>query len=103
MNPNSSKLSPFSVRLSRNIQHFLTPVHVNANVLPAMAATANAFCAPKLKFKEYIEYLFADLPQTPASKPEIFKRVSSLTNNFTKIRKILEVSEEIAKENNIFY
>ena len=76
INPSSTKISPFSVRLSRNLQNFLTPVHINSNILPAFAATITAFCAPKLRFKEYIEYLYSDLPQNPTSKPNIYRRVS---------------------------
>ena len=35
-------VNQFSVRLSRNIMNFFTKVHLNANVLPAFAATIEA-------------------------------------------------------------
>ena len=97
MNPNSKAISPFSVRLSRNIRHFLTPVHVNSNILPAMAATVDAICAPKLKFKEYIEYLYSDLPNAPTAQQDTYKRLSDLLHNYPMQRKILEVAEEISR------
>lgn len=40
---NPQKISPFSVRLSRNILNFLTKTQINAGILPSMVATANAF------------------------------------------------------------
>lgn len=41
--PEIVKASPFSVRLSRNIQHFLTDTTVYGGVLPGMVATTSAF------------------------------------------------------------
>jgi hypothetical protein len=43
LNPSPSKLSPHSVRLSRNIVSFLTKTYINSGILPAMIATADAF------------------------------------------------------------
>lgn len=51
MNPNPKKLSPYSIRLSRNILNFITKTHVNACVFPAMVATADAFSNADLNMK----------------------------------------------------
>jgi hypothetical protein len=51
LNPNPKKVSPFSVRLSRNILEFVTKTYVNAGIFPAMVATADAFSNPDLMMK----------------------------------------------------
>ncbi len=51
MNPNPKKLSPYSIRLSRNILNFITKTHVNSCVFPAMVATADAFSNADLNMK----------------------------------------------------
>lgn len=56
------KLSPYSVRLSRNIMNFLTKVHVSSGVLPAMVATSTAFSAYDVKMKDYLDCIYEDLP-----------------------------------------
>jgi hypothetical protein len=43
LKPNPTALSPYSVRLSRNILSFLTQTHINSGVLPAMIAAAGSF------------------------------------------------------------
>ena len=56
-----SKLSPFSVRLSRNIQHFLTDTTVMGGVLTATVAATYSFLNTRLYFQEYLAILMIDL------------------------------------------
>jgi hypothetical protein len=59
---NPKKISPYSVRLSRNILTFLTKTHINSGVLPAMVSTANAFSNEDLAMVEYLDCLCEDHP-----------------------------------------
>jgi len=49
-----SKLSPFSLRLSRNILAFLDKTLLNAGILPSFSATIDALNNSKFDFKKYI-------------------------------------------------
>lgn len=51
LKPNPSKISPYSVRLSRNILSFITKIHINSGILPAMVSTASAFSSYDLKMR----------------------------------------------------
>ena len=51
LKPNPSKISPYSVRLSRNILSFITKIHINSGILPAMVSTAEAFSSYDVKMK----------------------------------------------------
>ena len=55
-----SKVSPFSLRLSRNIATFLDKTLMNAGILPAFAATIDALCNEKFNFKKYLIMLHKD-------------------------------------------
>lgn len=59
---NPTKISPFSVRLSRNIRNFITKTHVNSGVFPAMVATATAFHNEELMMVKYLDCLYEELP-----------------------------------------
>lgn len=49
-----SKISPFSLRLSRNILNFLDKTLLNAAILPAFSATIDALNNHKFDFKKYV-------------------------------------------------
>lgn len=49
-----SNVSPFSLRLSRNISAFIDKTLLNAAILPAFSATIDALNNPKFGFKKYI-------------------------------------------------
>lgn len=59
--PELGKISPYSVRLSRNIQHFLTDTAIMGGVLPAITAAAHSFLNNRLFFQEYLDILMIDL------------------------------------------
>jgi hypothetical protein len=103
LNPNPSKMSPFSVRLSRNILAFLTKTYINAGVLPAMVATADAFSNEDLMMSDYLSCVYEDLPQSSKVKVDFQERILDLKNNFVKVRKVLELAEKIGNQNDIPY
>lgn len=49
-----SKISPFSLRLSRNIVSFLDKALLNSAILPAFSATIDALNNYKFDFKKYV-------------------------------------------------
>jgi hypothetical protein len=59
-----SKVSPFSLRLSRNISTFLDKTLLNAGILPAFTATIDALSIEKFNFKKYLTMVHKDLSQT---------------------------------------
>ena len=103
LNTNPSKISPFSVRLSRNILAFITKTYINAGVLPAMVATADAFSNEDLMMNEYLSCIYEDLPQSAKEKVDFQSRILDLKNNFGKVRKILELAEQIGNQNDVPY
>lgn len=55
------ELSPYSVRLSRNIKNFLTRDHINGGVLPSFIATIEALTNEKAVFRQYLNLLEDDM------------------------------------------
>lgn len=91
-----SKISPFSLRLSRNISTFLDKTLLNAGILPAFAATIDALSIEKFNFKKYLTMVHKDL--SPAFKSSssqesfVAYRLTELNENLDKIRKLIEAS-----------
>jgi len=56
-----SKVSPFSLRLSRNIKTFLEKTLLYAGILPSFAATIDALNNEKFDFKKYISMVHKEL------------------------------------------
>lgn len=56
-----AKETPYAVRLSRNINNFLTDAITYGAVLPSMIATVSAMLRPELRFKSYLILLFRQL------------------------------------------
>lgn len=98
-NLEDTKVSPFSLRLSRNILTFLDKTLLNACILPAFSATIDALNNEKFNFKKYLLMIHKDLsPAFRSSNKESFiaERLSDMNQNLDKIRKLIEVGELVS-------
>ncbi len=92
-----NKVSPFSLRLSRNISTFLDKTLLNAGILPAFSATIDALSNEKFNFKKYLTMIHKDLSPTFKSSPSqesfVAERLTDLNESLDKIRKLIETTE----------
>lgn len=87
-----SKVSPFSLRLSRNLLTFLDKTLLNACILPAFSATIDALNNEKFNFKKYLQMMHKDLSMAfRSSKQESFiaERLNDMNQNLDKTRKLI--------------
>lgn len=52
---------------------------------------------------EYLSCIYEDLPQSAKEKVDFQSRILDLKNNFGKVRKILELAEQIGNQNDVPY
>ncbi len=60
-NFDNQKVSPYSLRLSRNVFTFLDKILMNSGILPAFSATIDALNNKKFNFKNYSNLIHKDL------------------------------------------
>jgi hypothetical protein len=107
------------VRLSRNINHFLSSTAVSGGVLPAMVSTAFAILNCKLYFQEYLRILLQEKEgesekQTTeqVTQAQVYSRVADLVDFRldrdmneelipNKIRVILETAQKIGEMDHV--
>lgn len=98
----ATRISPFSVRLSRNIQHFLTDTTIMGGVLPAMVAATYSLLNDRLYFREYLSILMMDLMRSskesdkqPAEKMQAEKQALEFAEStYKRVADLVDWSDE---------
>ena len=104
----------YSVRLSRNISHFMTQAIINGTVLPSMIATVSAILKPDIRIKSYFNLVFREIARLEgvdekegsATAESLHRRLKSLIGRENdedvhqtiipnKMRVILETAEKV--------